>query len=166
MPLRHTDKGWFWGSKGPFPTKSKALTVARAAYASGYKEEVMETNQVAEFIATLRNSATITHFLHLQAVGEGSDAKHRALAAYYDAIVDLIDGLAESIQGAFDTIISPYPAALTGQRTDDALEYVTGLRDYVRAARGNMPMDSEIQNDIDSIATLLNRTCYKLQRLR
>jgi hypothetical protein len=28
-----------WGSKGPFPTKAKALSVARAAYANGYKGE-------------------------------------------------------------------------------------------------------------------------------
>lgn len=166
MPIRHTDKGWFWGSKGPFPTKSKALTVARAAYASGYKEESMEANQVTEFIATLRNSATITHFMHLQAQGEGSYAKHIALGNYYDAIVELVDSLAESIQGAYDTIIAPYPAALTGQRTDDALEYMRGLRDYVRTARGDMPQDSEIQNEIDNIASLLNSTCYKLTRLR
>jgi 16S rRNA G966 N2-methylase RsmD len=38
MPLRHTKAGWMWGGKGPFPTKAKALSVARAAYASGYKE--------------------------------------------------------------------------------------------------------------------------------
>ncbi len=28
-----------WGSKGPFPSKAKALAVARAAYAHGYKGE-------------------------------------------------------------------------------------------------------------------------------
>jgi hypothetical protein len=39
MPLRHTKAGWMWGSKGPFPSKAKALAVARAAYASGYKDE-------------------------------------------------------------------------------------------------------------------------------
>ncbi len=39
MPLRHTKSGWMWGSKGPFPTKAKALAVARAAYANGYKGE-------------------------------------------------------------------------------------------------------------------------------
>lgn len=39
MPLRKTTKGWMWGSKGPFLTKAKALQVARAAYASGYKGE-------------------------------------------------------------------------------------------------------------------------------
>lgn len=39
MPLTKTPKGWMWGSKGPFSTKAKALQVARAAYASGYKRE-------------------------------------------------------------------------------------------------------------------------------
>ena len=39
MPLVKKQSGWFWGSKGPFNTKAKALSVARAAYASGYKDE-------------------------------------------------------------------------------------------------------------------------------
>ena len=39
MPLHKKQSGWFWGSKGPFNTKAKALSVARAAYASGYKDE-------------------------------------------------------------------------------------------------------------------------------
>lgn len=39
MPLRHTKAGWMWGSKGPFPNKAKALSVAREAYAHGYKED-------------------------------------------------------------------------------------------------------------------------------
>ena len=165
MPLRHTDKGWFWGSQGPFASKAKALSVARAAYAHGYKEAVMEMNRVAEFIATLRNSATVTHLMHLQVEGEGSFAKHDALGAYYDEIVDLVDSLAESIQGAFDVIIKPYPPAF-GNYDGEPLDYVRTLRDYVRSARVEMPQDSEIQNEIDSIATLLNHTCYKLTRLR
>lgn len=39
MPLVKRQLGWFWGSKGPFDSKAKALAVARAAYASGYKGE-------------------------------------------------------------------------------------------------------------------------------
>ena len=39
MPYKKTDQGWFWGSKGPFTTKQKAIDVARAAYASGFHEE-------------------------------------------------------------------------------------------------------------------------------
>ena len=36
-PIRHTSQGWFWGSKGPFPTRAKAVEVAQAVYASGWK---------------------------------------------------------------------------------------------------------------------------------
>ena len=39
MPLVKKSTGWFWGSKGPFDSKAKALAVARAAYAHGYKGE-------------------------------------------------------------------------------------------------------------------------------
>ena len=39
-PLRHNAQGYWWGSRGPFPTRAKALQVARAAYAHGYKEKV------------------------------------------------------------------------------------------------------------------------------
>lgn len=166
MPLRHTDKGWFWGSKGPFPTKSKALSVARAAFASGYKEEAMELNLVATFIATVRNSATIAHFMHLQVDGEGSYAKHKALQAYYDQMPDLIDSVAEQIQGAYDVIIAPYPAALPGMRSDDPLAYMQSMREYVRESRDSLPEDSEIQNELDAVANLINKTCYKLMRLR
>jgi len=36
-PIRHTKTGYWWGSKGPFVTREKAVQVAQAAYASGYK---------------------------------------------------------------------------------------------------------------------------------
>ena len=42
MPLTHRNGSWYWGSKGPFPTKAKALSVARAAYAHGYKEKLKD----------------------------------------------------------------------------------------------------------------------------
>ena len=42
MPLMHRKDGWYWGSKGPFANKAKALSVARAAYAHGYKGESNE----------------------------------------------------------------------------------------------------------------------------
>ena len=48
MPLVKRSNGWFWGSKGPFDSKAKALAVARAAYASGYKGEAEEKNLVLE----------------------------------------------------------------------------------------------------------------------
>jgi DNA-binding ferritin-like protein len=166
MPIRYTDKGWYWGSKGPFPTRAKAQQVATAAYSSGYGEEnQMEKSVVAEFVGTLLHSATITHFMHLQAQGEGSFAKHMALGTYYDEIVDLVDGLAEAIQGCYEEIIAPYPNMFANV-TGEPLAYMRMLKEYVAQNRQNMPELSNIQNEIDSIATLIDSTIYKLRFLK
>lgn len=164
MPIRKTDNGWMWGSKGPFPTKSQALAVARAAYAHGYKEDE-QMNGTAEFIGTLLHSATVAHFKHLQAQGPGSYAAHVALGTYYEEIVDLVDSLAESIQGLENEIIGPY-APMFANNDDEPLVYMTKLQEFVRTKRESLPQDSEIQNEIDAIATLINSTCYKLARLK
>jgi len=161
MPFRHTDKGWFWGSKGPFASKAKALQVARAAYASGYKEEAMEKSAVGEFIGTMLHSATITHFMHLRTK---SYAEHVALGAYYDEIVDLVDGVAEAIQGCYQEIIEDYPTAF-GNPSVEPLAYILSLKEFVSSMRDKLPKESNIQNEVDAIATLIDSTAYKLKFL-
>lgn len=166
MPIRKTDKGWYWGSKGPFATRAKAQQVATAAYASGYEQEYhMNKSAIAEFVGTLLHSATITHFMHLKVQGEGSYATHVALGTYYDEIVDLVDGLAEAIQGCYEELIESYPNMFANV-TGEPLEYMRMLKEYVAQNRQNMPELSNIQNEIDNIATLIDSTIYKLRFLR
>jgi len=166
MPYRKTDKGWFWGSKGPFATKAKAIQVARAAYASGYKEEsIMNQSAIGEFVGMLLHSATVTHIMHLQAVGEGSYAKHQALATYYDEVVEAADTLAEAIQGCTGEIIKAYPP-MFGNPAVEALDYLESIREYVCDNREQISEYSNIQNEIDTIMTLLDSTIYKLTFLR
>jgi len=160
MPIRKTDKGWYWGSKGPFSTKGQALSVARAAYAHGYKEEAMNETVCAEFVGTLLHSSTVTHFMHLQTK---SYAAHVALGSYYDEIIDLADGLAESIQGKYGIITGYGPSFALPNA--EPLAYLESLMEYVDQKREDMPADTEIQNDIDSIMTLINSTVYKLRFL-
>jgi len=64
MPLVKRQSGWFWGSKGPFDSKAKALAVARAAYASGYKgENDLSTNDKKLHISEkhVQNSTFFKH---------------------------------------------------------------------------------------------------------
>ena len=166
MPVHKKDDGWYWGSKGPFPTKQKAIQVGQAAYANGYKEEAqMNKELTAEFIGTLLHSATITHFKHFVTTGDGSYSRHKALKKYYEGIVDLVDSLTESIQGAYDELIEPYPSTFDNSPLEP-LGYLRALRQYVRSQRAGLPQDSEIQNDIDAIATLINHTVYRLTFLK
>ena len=59
MPLVKKQSGWFWGSKGPFDSKAKALAVARAAYAHGYKGENLEQKYRDIFEQELRLQSAI-----------------------------------------------------------------------------------------------------------
>jgi hypothetical protein len=163
MPISKKSDGWYWGGKGPFASKQKAIQVGQAAHASGFKEEAIMDNQlIGTFVSTLLHSATLTHLMHFKTL---SYSEHVVLAGYYDEIPDLVDGLVESIQGAYEVIIEPYPSMF---RTGDAepLAYMISLRDYVRNYRGEMPQDNEIQNEIDNVANLLNTTVYKLKFLK
>ena len=162
MPISKKSDGWYWGSKGPFDTKQKAIQVGQAAHASGFKEANMD-GVIGTFVSTLLHSATLTHLMHFKSK---SYSEHVALRKYYDAIPELVDGLVESIQGAYETIIDPYPSMFGNGNNDDPLAYMISLRNYVRDYRQQMPQDSEIQNEIDNVANLLNTTVYKLKFLK
>lgn len=118
-----------------------------------------------KFIGNLLHSATVTHLMHLQAQGEGSYAKHIALAAYYDGITDLVDAVAETIQGCYTELINDYPTSYSAI-LNDPVDYMASLKEYVAEARKDMPQQSNIQNEIDNIATLIDSTLYKLTFLR
>jgi DNA-binding ferritin-like protein len=124
----------------------------------------MNETAIGEFIAILRNSSTVTHLMHLQVFGQGSFAKHSALGEYYAGIPDLVDSVAEAIQGRYQTIIMIYPDTLK-ITLGNPLTYLQNLLAYVDEARKDLPQDSEIQNEIDSIATFIDHTCYKLKFL-
>lgn len=109
-----------------------------------------------EVFATLLNSATVAHILHLQT---RSYAKHKALEDLYDSLPDLADSLIESYQSKYG--IAEYPAQSV-ETPADALEFVKGLREYVSTKRYAVAKDSELQNITDEIVQLLDSTIYKL----
>ena len=163
MPIVKKQDGWYWGSKGPFATKQKAIQVGQAAHASGFKEEsAMNQSIVGEFVGTLLHSATIAHFKHLQTQ---SYAQHKALQNYYEGIVDAADTIAEALQGCESEIITGYPS-MFGNTEASPLDYLTSIRDYVIANREAISEYSNIQNEIDAVMTLLDSTIYKLTFLK
>jgi hypothetical protein len=118
---------------------------------------------MGEFILTLLHAATNTHILHLRS---RSFSEHSALGEFYQALPDLVDAVVEATQGRYGQLISYpvsyYPPNQTG------LEELTDLKDYVDQTRrtADVPQDSEIQNAIDEIASLIDSTLYKLTFLK
>ena len=117
--------------------------------------------ECALFTLTLLHSATNTHLMHFKTK---SFSQHMALGTYYDEIVDLVDSLAEAIQGCYGELIEDYPTAF-GNTGAEPLAYLVSLKTFVENARDKLPLESNIQNEVDAIVTLIDSTIYKLKFL-
>jgi hypothetical protein len=114
--------------------------------------------EAAEFVQTLLHAATNVHILHWQTK---SYPEHQALGTFYQELPELIDTLAEVIMGKYDMTFtfkdSYYTPAANGKAELEA------LKRYVMEERQEIPQDSEIQNEVDNIANLINQTLFLLR---
>jgi hypothetical protein len=122
-----------------------------------------KADPVMDFTMCLLNSVTTGHILHLSS---RSYSQHMALGAFYDGIGDLVDSFIEAFQGKYG-LLTKYPATAALFPEQDPVTYLTYLSDEVSMLRkaNGFPQDSELQNEIDNIANLINSTLYKLRFL-
>lgn len=114
----------------------------------------------AELFARCRAASTAAHFAHLLTP---SYSQHVALKGFYDDIIDIIDAFAESFigrYGKFETFPNVKESAT------DPLTIVGNLAKWIDANRSIISDFSEIQNEIDNIVNLCNKTAYLLRELR
>ncbi len=117
-----------------------------------------------ELASLLLQSRTQTHSFHLGVRGIGSHSAHLALGEYYDTIGGLIDGLVETYQGK-EGLIQLSGIGVLDKNNDikNIIKYFETLCGMVAKLRTNPKLqDSWIQNDIDTVVSLLYRTKYKL----
>jgi len=126
----------------------------------------MEHNNsiIGQFISTLFASRTQAHVFHLQTP---SFAAHKALNDYYDEIVGITDGIAESYQGKYGIITGYGNIALQEYESCEAIiMFFETLCMYVEKSRQMLPQDSYLQNQIDEVVALIKSTIYKLRFLK
>jgi hypothetical protein len=117
-----------------------------------------------ELASLLLQSRTQSHSFHLGVKGIGSHSAHLALGDYYDSIGELIDGLVEAYQGK-EGLIQLSGIGVLDKNNDikNIIKYFETLCGMVAKLRTNPKLqDSWIQNDIDTVVSLLYRTKYKL----
>lgn len=167
MSITRKPDGWYWDTQGPFQTRTEALTVGAARTGPVLREDAATNMEaIGSFVATMLQSAAVAHILHFRVTGPGSRSAHLALQTYYEAIPDLVDTLAESIMGLTQQLVPMQEPMQFGLSERDPLAYMQALQDYVRENRREaLPVVSEIQNEVDNIATLLNSTVYQLRFL-
>ena len=117
-----------------------------------------------ELASLLLQSRTQAHSFHLGIKGIGAHSAHLALSEYYDSIVGLIDGLVETYQGKEGLIqLSGIGTLDKNNDIKNIIKYFETLCGMVARLRQNPKLkDSWIQNDIDTVVSLLYRKKYKL----
>lgn len=117
-----------------------------------------------QFIAYLLSCAAQIHIYHLRAKGAGSFAAHMALGELYDAMPDMADTIAESIQGKMGLLV--YDMTVTyNSNYPEAASYVREVIKYVETTRKSICQDTYVQNQIDGVVEKLYSTLYKLENL-
>ncbi len=117
---------------------------------------------IGELIMRLFHARTAAHVLHLKT---RSYAQHKALNEFYDEIVDLADTIAEAWQGAHG-LIEEFPG-----RYSTPSEPVAMLEELCTWVKNNRykvvdRAETNIQNEIDNVVTLIDSTLYKLRFLK
>lgn len=104
---------------------------------------------------------TQIHIFHLQTK---SFAEHKALDAFYNEIVELLDEFAETYQGRFGRIKLPKNSTsienYAAGRSEKELKIFVKASEAMKKILGEKP--SDLQNILDEIIGLTNKTLYLL----
>ena len=121
-----------------------------------------------QLASLLLHSRTQTHSFHVGVKGVGSFSAHIALGNYYDTIGGLVDGLVEAYQGQYGLIkLQPVSGLDTNNDIKNVIAYFDKLIAVVAKLRKDEKLQmSWLQNDIDTVVTLLYSTKYKLVNLQ
>lgn len=109
----------------------------------------------AEFIAKLMEARTATHMMHLMT---DSYARHKALNGFYETIQDQLDVVAEAAFGEYGKPVSMSINTMKVSVNSEE-KYLKDLCSLVQEAR-DMCQSTNIQNEIDNILTLCDKTLY------
>lgn len=119
-------------------------------------------SNVSELASLLLSSRTQAHVFHLQTP---SYAKHKALENYYNKIVPLTNSYIESYQGKTRRIIKNIRnKPIINGEPNKSLNYFLNMRSRINSL--NLPKNSELQNILDEIRSLIDSTIYKLEQLQ
>ena len=118
--------------------------------------------KAADFVGHLFLARDVAHSVHLNT---RSYAKHKALASFYDKIVDFADDFAEAYQGRHG-LMGPI-SLMSAKKNGNIIEFLEDSLSEIEANRYKVceEKDSAIQNIIDEIVALYLSTLYKLKHL-
>lgn len=117
---------------------------------------MINKQSIEETFATLKQSEINAHLWHLQT---SSYAEHKALNAYYDELLDLLDGLMECWQGKNKTKIQG-PSSISMIPYSQRNNHFDRLCDFIEEMINKSDDELDIQDHFLGIKNLINKTKY------
>lgn len=116
-----------------------------------------------EHLIKIRDLAHKEHLVPTKT--EGTFAQHKALEDFYEAILPLIDTLAETWQGTIEELIPLNVNNQTGLEKAD-IETLKSIRTFCQQCSSQLDDSfSHIKNILDEIMAVISQTIYKLKFL-
>jgi len=115
-----------------------------------------------EFLSVLHQAKTQGHVWHHQTT---LYPEHKALGHFYEGLTEIIDSLAESLQGLYPRFTGYTTKPLTDWKEGQSLEYLKMLCEYVQAERQGLGNATWIQNEVDDLQKFLYQIKYELTLL-
>ena len=122
---------------------------------------------MTDLISMLLHSRTQAHVFHLRVSPNGL-APHSALQTYYEDIIGVREGIAESYQGMNGLIEFKAVKGIDNDADkDNIISYFEDLVKFVHIERMKPELKgiSFIQNEVDNVEKLIYSTLYKLKNL-
>jgi hypothetical protein len=120
----------------------------------------MAEEKFSYFVSYLKDSFDQAVVWHHQT---DSYAVHKALGKFYDGILDLTDGLIESVSGIYDRPMQYQIDSPTDYKnSEQVVKYFKSLYKTIQEERKEIYEESWVQNQVDEIATLIAETLYLL----
>ena len=120
----------------------------------------MAEEKFSYFVSYLKDSFDQAVVWHHQT---DSYAVHKALGKFYNGILDLTDGLIESVSGIYDRPMQYQIDSPTDYKnSEQVVKYFQSLYKTIQEERKEIYQESWVQNQVDEIATLIAETLYLL----
>lgn len=122
-----------------------------------------QQKSAALFGLFLLHESTNAHILHWTTQ---SWSQHQALGELYAGLEEKADEYLEAYMGSYDQLkVSDFPDFFELPNTD-AVSYVDQLANTIATIRKTLPQDTELQNIVDEVASMVEGVLYKLKFLK
>jgi len=119
-----------------------------------------DDKQAGLLAAHLFLARDLAHRKHLRPQGPGGGWEHSALGEFYTRIVDLADEFVESYQGEYEVLLDI--PLIDNEYEGEIRDVLSQIKAWVQDNREAVTDDSSLQNTLDEVIKLFQRTNFKL----